>query len=86
MEINSIFTEEELELAKKIADGNMESEETDIGFEFKGAWVTNPFMEVTGRFEFPNLDAMCEYYGKENVCSLLKKLLEQPAVLKRKGR
>lgn len=76
METNKIFTKEELELARELAYDNWEKEETEIGFEHYGQWITNPFVENSGRFEFTNLDAMCEYYGKENVISFLSKLLE----------
>ena len=77
MKNSNIFSKEDLSLAKQLAYENWENQEvSDIGFEFKGAWVTNPFVEVSGRFEFENLDAMCEYYGRKNVLDLLNKLLE----------
>ena len=74
---NNIFTNEELKLVKELAYKNWENEETEIGFDFNDQWITNPFIESSGRFEFENLDAMCNYYGKENVFALLKKLLQQ---------
>ena len=71
------FTKEKLELAKKLAYKNWEDEETEIGFVFINTWITNPFMEITGRFELKDLDAMCDYYGKENIYTFLNKILER---------
>lgn len=71
------FTTEELELAKELAYKNWEDEETEIGFLFKGTWITNPFMESTGRFELKDFEAMCDYYGKENVYAFIKRILER---------
>ena len=70
------FTKEELALAKRLAYENWEiQDETDIGFVYCDQWITNPFLENTGRFEFSDFDAMCEFYGKENVISFIHKIL-----------
>jgi len=61
-------------LAKKLSYENMERESTDLGFEFKGQWITNPFLDVSGRFEIKNLNEMYSYYGKDNVDNFLLKI------------
>ena len=71
-----MFTAEELKKAKVLAFENQEKEETEIGFEYHGQWITNPFVEESGRFEFEDFDAMCSHYGKENVIFLVSKLLK----------
>ena len=74
------FTTNELKLAEKLAHDNHNNQDiTDIGFEFKGQWITNPFMDETCRFAFEDFNAMCDHYGKENIVVLLKKLLEADA-------
>lgn len=76
MENNSVFSKEELDLVRQLAYENWENqEESDIGFEFEGIWVTNPFVEVSGGFEFKSFDAMCKYYGKKNIFDFLNRLL-----------
>ena len=70
------FSEKELELAKELSYANWEKDETEIGFEFLGQWITNPFVETSGRFEFMDFASMCAFYGKENVCNLLSQLLD----------
>ena len=72
-----MFTVEELNKAKELAYENWEKEEeTEIGFEFHGQWITNPFVDESGRFEFVNFEAMCKHFGKENVIALISRLLE----------
>lgn len=71
-----MFTAEELKKAKALAFKNQEKEETEIGFEYHGQWITNPFIEESGRAEFADFDAMCSHYGKENVIFIVSKLLE----------
>lgn len=39
---------------------------TDVGFEHQGIWVTNPWMEETGRFELTDEDPV-RTYGEDNV-------------------
>ena len=70
-----MFTTEELNKAKELAYENWEND-GGIGFEFGDIWITNPFLEDTGRFEFTNLDAMCNYYGTDNVVTFIKRILE----------
>lgn len=75
--ISDVYSKEDLDMAKQMAYENWENQEdTELGFEFKGSWVTNPFVEVSGRFEFNSFEAMCDYYGKRNVCDFLNKLLK----------
>lgn len=74
---NRVFTPEELELAKELSYKNWEEQEvTEVGFEFYGQWITCPFVDNTGRFEFTDFDAMCEFYGRDNVVTLINKLLD----------
>ena len=70
------FTQEQLNKAKELAYINWEND-GDIGFLFQGTWITNPFIEDTGRFDFVDYDAMCSYYGKRKVSSFIKKILEK---------
>ena len=74
-EAYKVFTEEELETAKGLSLINHQSESTDIGFMHNGTWITTPFMEETGRFEFKDYEGMCDYYGKENVENFIDKIL-----------
>jgi len=73
--INSDFTKDELELAKELAYENMEKDDGSVGFIFNEIWITNPFLESTGRLEFTELNSMYDYYGMENVNSFINKLL-----------
>lgn len=70
----SMFTDEELNKAKKLAYINWEND-GDIGFLFEETWITNPFLEDTGRYEFSNFNAMCEHYGTDNVITFIKEIL-----------
>lgn len=77
MEVDMVFTTEELELAKKLAYENMADEHTEIGFEYKGTFITNPFMEESGRFELTSFEAMCKYYGKWNVYNFVTEVIKK---------
>jgi len=68
------FTTAELNKAKEMAYINWEND-GKVGFEFEGTWITNPFLEETGRFEFVNYEVMCEHYGEKNVVNFIKKIL-----------
>ena len=76
MESFKELNKEELEKAKKLSYENMEKEETEVGFVYKDAWITNPFLDSTGRLEFADLNGMYEYYGKENVDSFISVILK----------
>ena len=62
---SKIFSSEDLVHAKQLSYDNWEKESTDIGFEFHGQWITNPFLEASGRFEFKDQNAMYDYYSKD---------------------
>lgn len=67
---------EQLNKVKELSYINYEKEEnTKIGFEYKSQWITNPFLEASGRFEFANYEEMCSYYGKTNVEEFIEKIL-----------
>ena len=72
-----MFSPEDLAKAKRLSCENYEKKETDIGFEFQGQWITNPFMDVTGRIELTVLDDMHKMYGQENVNSFLIDILRE---------
>lgn len=40
--------------------------DSPIGFEFDGMWITNIFLDSSGRFEYSLVDAIKEY-GIENI-------------------
>ena len=69
------FSKEELEQAKRLSYENWEKTDTELGFEFCGQWITNPFVEISGRFEFADITAMCEFYSKENVYNFISNIL-----------
>lgn len=69
-----MFTPKEINKVKELAYINWEN--GDIGFLYKGTWITNPFLEESGRFEFTSYEAMCEHYGKENVENFIKEILK----------
>ena len=66
-----------IETLRALSFENMENEETEIGFEFKGQWITNPFLDASGRFEFENIEEAYKYYGEENVEIFIEKLTKQ---------
>ena len=70
-----MFKAEEIAKAKELSYKNWENED-GIGFEFKGMWITNPFLEETGRFEFASFEVMCMHYGTENVVAFIKEILK----------
>lgn len=56
-----MFSEKELKKAKELAYANWNkalNDEDSVGFEYKGQWISNPFIEQSGRFEFVNYEAM----------------------------
>ena len=73
-----MFTEKELKKAKELAYANWNkalNDEDSVGFEYKGQWISNPFIEQSGRFEFVNYEAMCNHYGTANVEKFIKEIL-----------
>ena len=73
-----MFTTEQINKAKELANKNLDkslNNEDSIGFEFNGQWISNPFIEESGRFEFVNYEIMCEHYGIENVENFIKAIL-----------
>ena len=75
-----MFTTAEINKAKELAYENWDkalNDEDSIGFEHNGQWITNPFVECSGRWEFVNYEVMCEYYGLENVEKFIKDILNQ---------
>lgn len=69
-----VFTNDELVKAKELSFKNMQKVSSDIGFAYKGQWITNPFMDASGRFEL-SAAQMRHYYGEEKVVNFLEKLL-----------
>lgn len=53
----------------------------DIGFEFGGQWIQNPFYDETHRFEILN---PYEYYGAENIEHFVDRLLDEAAKSEKK--
>lgn len=75
-----MFTTAEINKAKELAYENLNkalNDEDSIGFEFNGQWITNPFVEESGRFEFANYEVMCEHYGKDNVEKIINEILRK---------
>lgn len=80
-----VFTAEDLAMAKKICFENWEKENIDIGFEYQDLWISNPFLDSTGRFELESLhdvyehygheDGVWEYEGRENVYNFILRIL-----------
>lgn len=70
-----MFTTAEINKAKELAYENWDNDDTKIGFEYKGQWIVNPFIEESGRWEFINYEVMCEHYGLENVEKFIKEIL-----------
>ena len=73
-----IFTEKELKRAEELAYDNwnksLETDERTIGFEYLGQWISNVFIDSSGRFPL-GLDDAYKMYGKENVDRFIKELL-----------
>lgn len=75
-----MFTTAEINKAKELAYENWDkalNDEDSIGFEFNGQWISNPFLEESGRFEFVNYEVMCEHYGLKNVENFIRIILNQ---------
>lgn len=73
-----MFTTTEINTAKELAYENWNkalNDEDSIGFEFNGQWISNPFLEESGRLEFVNYEVMCEHYGRENVEGFIRNIL-----------
>ena len=47
--------------------------DSDIGFEFNGTWITNPFYDETLRFEVDPV----QHYGEENIKRFVKCVVER---------
>ena len=67
---NWIFAEEDIARAKKLCyennDKQLAGEEIENGFEFMGQWITNPFVDASGRFEFSSQQDMYKYYNRDD--------------------
>ena len=74
---NETFSKEELSLAEKLSYENANNEDSEIGFDFNGTWITNPFMDETARFEFKTFTDMQFHYGKENVNTFITSILQR---------
>lgn len=44
---------------------NLGNYETNIGFEFEGSWIINPWIDDSGRFPLTDEEAI-KLYGREN--------------------
>lgn len=75
MKENSKLTNEEINKIKELSYINWE--EGNIGFMFKETWITNPFLEESGRFEFKSLEEMYKHYGEKNVNTFIDELLNK---------
>lgn len=62
---DKIFSAEDFAKAKRLSYENWKKESTDIGFEYIGQWITNPFIDASGRFELEDIQAMYDYYSKD---------------------
>ena len=62
---HKIFAAEDLVLARELSYKNQENEDTELGFEFMGQWITNPFVDATGRFEFESIEEIYKYYSRD---------------------
>ena len=71
-----MFTKEQLQKARDLSILNHELE-GEIGFEFHGTWITNPFMDETARFELKDYEHMCKHYGEENVAGFIQQILNE---------
>lgn len=69
-----VFLSDDLERAKALSFENMKKDSSDIGFEYKGQWITNPFLDASGRHELSPA-RMRHYYGEKNVQEFLEKIL-----------
>ena len=68
------FSSNDLVKVKEMCFKNMEDNSSGIGFDFNGQWITNPFLDASGRFEL-SFEKMHEYYGEKNVEVFLTNLL-----------
>lgn len=71
-----MFSDKEISKARELSYANWENN-GDIGFEYNGRFITNPFIDESGRFEFTNFEAVCDHYGKDNVIPFIKEILCQ---------
>lgn len=69
-----LFTDADLRKAKAHAYINWENN-GPVGFMYEDMWITNPFLDSTGRFELADFNAMCERYGTDNVVAFVKEIL-----------
>ena len=67
-QLSESLDQSKIEKAQKIADKNLfdGNSDTDIGFEFEGKWIINPWMDASGRFTLTDEEAI-ETYGKNNI-------------------
>ena len=72
-----VFSKEELSVIKRLAFINWSKSTTNIGFAFNGTWVTTPFFEERSGKELKDMESMCNYYGKDNVYTIISKLINQ---------
>lgn len=71
--VNTKWTKEELRHAEGLAYKNWEKE-NGVGFEHLGTWISNPFIDPTGRFPLADINKMYALYGVENVDSFIERV------------
>ena len=75
-------TEKKLELVKTLCNANqrlVEETGTGVGFEYGGQFISNIFMDETGRFELTLTEAI-DKYGMQNVAEFYHNVLNNTAV------
>ena len=75
------ITQEEFDIVKKWCDNY--DPDSSVGFEAGeyGLWVTNPFLDETGRFDL-TIDEAIKTYGLENVKKFCQQVLDSQSVNK----
>ena len=61
-------------------EDNKDSPFINVGFEFEGQWISNPWLDSTGRFDFTD-DEMLEEYGVDNLIKYLDSVKDLDEVI-----
>ena len=69
------YRKELIDEVRSFAENN-DNETSDVGFEYKGQWITNPFVDPTMRFELSDSEAI-KKYGRANIDKFIRDALEE---------
>lgn len=70
------YQKKQVDEVRNFAEHNFDDPESDIGFEYNGQWITNPFVDPSGRFPLSYSEAIRKY-GRVNIDNFIRDALKE---------